>query len=63
MFESISLDFMKEFITYLCKDDCADTVENLNTIIEYCGKKMRSDNPAILKSVIEQIQDSIKSDD
>lgn len=49
VFESISLDFIKEFIIYLCERFNADNVENLINIILYLGKKIRTDNPTILK--------------
>ncbi|CAD8175224.1 unnamed protein product [Paramecium octaurelia] len=61
LFESISLQFIKEFIKYLLKSQTADNVENLLIIIQYCGKKIRQDNPAILKLIIEDIKQAFST--
>ncbi|CAD8079426.1 unnamed protein product [Paramecium sonneborni] len=61
LFESISLQFIKEFIKYLLKNQTADNVENLILIIQYCGKKIRQDNPAILKMIIEDIKQAFQN--
>ncbi|CAD8063685.1 unnamed protein product [Paramecium primaurelia] len=61
LFESISLQFIKEFIKYLLKTQTADNVENLLIIIQYCGKKIRQDNPAILKLIIEDIKQAFQN--
>lgn len=56
LFDSITLDFVFEFITSLLQKIDNDMIEILLTIIQNTGLKIRKDNPKLLKDMIDQIK-------
>ena len=41
IFESIGIDFVKEYILNLLQHLCSTTLECIMTVIQYCGKRIR----------------------
>lgn len=61
LLDSISLDFIKEFISELLNHVTPTITESIITIIQYCGKKIRTDNPGSLKLIIDEIKEKINN--
>ena len=60
VFDSISLDFIKEYLNILIDRMDEGIIELLLVIIQNIGMKVRKDNPKILKDLIDFIKDSFE---
>ena len=58
IFDSISCDFIKSLIEFLCKNINDNVLELTLLLIQNTGSKIRSDNPRILKELITLIKES-----
>lgn len=60
LFDSISLDFLNGYISFLLERMNNEIIELLLTIIQNIGMKVRKDNPKILKDIIDSIKDAFE---
>jgi len=60
IFDSISLDFINEYLSFLIEKMNGEIIELLLIIIQNIGTKVRKDNPKILKDLIDFIKDSFE---
>jgi nucleolar MIF4G domain-containing protein 1 len=62
LLESVGFDFVKEYILNLLEHISPEVIESIISLIQYCGRKIRSENPGNLKIIIDQIKEKVAED-
>ena len=60
LFNSLPLDFIKEFIEILINKMSSETIEILLLVIQNIGLKVRKDNPKTLKELIDLVKEAFE---